>query len=208
MSDTIMILAFAAAVAAIVVTPGADMAIIVTAALNGRASGLAAVAGVLSGVTAHIGLAALGITAIVATTAGALEVLAWAGAAYLLWLGLSFWRAAEGAKLAPGGTASSPGAAWRRGAVTNLLNPKAYVFMLLVFPQFIRPDGWPAGVQAMLLGLLVLVIAAALYAPLALFVARAGQGLLERPGMARLMHRAAGSLLAVLGAGLGLAQLI
>src|SRR3546814_10924146 len=84
MVELILILAFATAVFAIVITPGADMTIILTSALSGgRSAGLAAVGGVATGGLAHILFSVAGLTAIVAAVPAALTVLGWIGAAYL-----------------------------------------------------------------------------------------------------------------------------
>jgi threonine/homoserine/homoserine lactone efflux protein len=78
--------------------------------------------------------------------------------------------------------------------------------MLIVFPQFIRRDGWPIAVQALLLGGLVLAIAVPVYSGLALAAARAARGLLARPGAILLVHRGAGILLGGIGLTLAAAQ--
>mgnify|MGYP003575780256 CR=1 FL=1 len=208
MVEFILILAFATAVFAIVITPGADMTIILTSALSGgRSAGLAAVGGVATGGLAHILFSVAGLTAIVAAIPAALTVLGWIGAAYLFWLGTAFLRAGGGDSLTGWSDALSPQEAWRRAAVTNLLNPKAYLFMLAVFPQFIRPDGWPVWLQASLLGALLLAIAIPIYSGLALAAAHMGRGLMARPGATVWLNRMAGVVLLLLGAALAAAQL-
>ncbi len=202
-----MIWTFALLVLAIVVTPGADMAIVVTSALGGgRVAGLAAVGGIAIGASAHILFSAAGLSALVAADPEVLALLGWAGAAYLLWLAAGFLRAKVEPALPAPGAAVAPGAALRRAIATNLLNPKAYLFVLIVFPQFIRRDGWPIGVQALLLGGLVLAIAVPVYGGLALAAARAAQGLLARPAAILLVHRGAGILLGGIGLTLAMAQ--
>src|SRR3546814_10694891 len=120
MVELILILAFATAVFAIVITPGADMTIILTSALSGgRSAGLAAVGGVATGGLAHILFSVAGLTAIVAAVPAALTVLGWIGAAYLFWLGSAFLRAGGGDRMAGWSDALSPPNAWARGRVTN-----------------------------------------------------------------------------------------
>lgn len=207
MVDPLMILAFAAAVFAIVITPGADMAIIVSSALGGgRAAGLAAVAGVALGAFAHIAFSAAGLSALVAASPAVLTLLGWFGTFYLLWIGLAFLRA--GTTLSLTGTASAlpARAAWRRAMLTNLLNPKAYLFMLAIFPQFMRKDGLPAWLQALLLGALILAIAIPVYSVVAIAAARAGGRLTERPGAALWINRSAGAVLFAVAATMAAAQ--
>lgn len=209
MSEPLMIWAFVAAVVAIVVTPGADIAIIVTSALSGgRRAGLAAVAGVASGGTAHIAFSVVGLTALVAASPRALAALSWAGAAYLTWLGVSFLRASAAPRIDGRIAPVSPAAAWRRAAVTNLLNPKAYLFMVIVFPQFICRDCWPVWLQALLLGGLLLGIAVLIYAVIALATAHFGSRVLTHPRTVVWINRGAGMLLVSLGLGLAVAQAI
>jgi threonine/homoserine/homoserine lactone efflux protein len=86
--------------------------------------------------------------------------------------------------------------------------PKAYLFMLVVFPQFIRPGGWPAGVQALVLGALLLAIAVPIYSGLALAAAQAGAALSRRPDTGRLINRAAGLVLVALGLALAAGQIV
>lgn len=207
MAEPLMIWAFVAAVVAIVVTPGADIAIIVTSALSGgRRTGLAAVAGVASGGAAHIAFSVAGLTALVAASPGALATLSWAGAAYLIWLGVSFLRASDVLDIDGRVAPVSPAAAWRRAALTNLLNPKAYLFMVIVFPQFICRGCWPVWLQALLLGGLLLGIAVLIYAVIALASAQFGSRVLTDPRTAVWINRGAGMLLALLGLGLSMAQ--
>lgn len=204
-----MIWAFVAAVVAIVITPGADMAIIVTSALGGgRRAGLAAVAGVASGGAAHIAFSAIGLTALVAANRGALAALSWAGAAYLIWLGVSFLRARDVPGIDRRAAAVSPAGAWRRAALTNLLNPKAYLFMVIVFPQFICRDCWPIWIQALVLGGLLLGIAVVIYAVIALAAAQVGSRVLSDARTAAWINRAAGMLLALVGLGLAVSQAV
>ena len=207
MVETLLLMAFATAVVTIVITPGADMAIIVTSALGGgRAAGLAAVAGVATGGLAHILFSAAGLTALVTAVPVALTVLGWVGAVYLLWLGAAFLRTGGQKAIQSRDRAITPSAAWRRAAVTNLLNPKAYLFMLAIFPQFIRPNGWPVWLQASVLGALLLAIAIPVYSGLALAAAHAGRGLMTRPGTALWVNRAAGAVLLLLGMALAITQ--
>ncbi|MBP1806503.1 LysE family translocator [Rubellimicrobium aerolatum] len=122
-------------------TPGPNMAwLAVVAAGEGAGVGLAAVAGVALGLGVVGVAAALGLAALVAASPALYEVLRWGGAAYLLWLAWDGWRGAvEEAPPLPGRAVAR---AFRRGLVTNLLNPKAGVFYVAVLPGFLPPgDG-------------------------------------------------------------------
>ncbi|HEX5378691.1 MAG TPA: LysE family translocator [Phenylobacterium sp.] len=194
-----MLLTFLATVAAIIVTPGADMAVILGSTLQaGRRQGYAALAGVLSGALVHVGVAALGLSALIAASPGLLRIIALAGSVYLVWIGVSLAR--SGAELALGLKGPAGGwAAWRRAVVTNLLNPKAYLFMLAIFPQFLKPGGWPNWAQTLVLGAILVASAGLLYGLMvAVSAAVAGRGGV-RPGATLWIGRLTGIYLAGLG---------
>jgi threonine/homoserine/homoserine lactone efflux protein len=135
--DLTTLLAFAATSVAIELTPGPNMVwLAIVAASDGRRAGFAAVAGVALGL-AVVGIAAaLGLAAIIADSPMSYQVLRWAGVGYLLWLAWDGWR---GADEAPEHAAlgSSLGRYFQRGLITNLLNPKAFVFYIAVLPGFL-----------------------------------------------------------------------
>src|SRR5688572_6806624 len=130
------------------ITPGADLALIgARSAGQGFRSGAAAALGVGAGCFVHVAAAALGLSALVASSATAFTVLRWVGAAYLVWLGIGLLRS-DGA----GAAAATPAPAlstWRsfvQGFLTNALNPKVALFFLAFLPQFIETNaphkGW------------------------------------------------------------------
>ena len=130
------------------VTPGADLALIgARSAGHGFRSGAAAALGVGAGCFVHVAAAALGLSALIASSATAFTVLRWVGAAYLVWLGIGMLRAPAGAEAA---AAPSPASGARRsfvqGFLTNALNPKVALFFLAFLPQFIDANasnkGW------------------------------------------------------------------
>jgi threonine/homoserine/homoserine lactone efflux protein len=118
-------------------TPGADMTFTaVSAARGGWRTGLAAAAGTSIGCLAHIAFAAVGISALIATSAMAFTVLKYAGAAYLLYLAWTLIRQRKIEAAAPAAPLTRL-AACRRAALVNLLNPKVGIFFLAFLPQFI-----------------------------------------------------------------------
>lgn len=130
------LLGFALAVLLIELTPGPNMAWLAgLAATEGRRAGVAAVVGVALGLLANGVLAALGLVALLQAAPQLLWALRLAGAGMMLWLAISAWRDAD----APAGQ-SRPAAGTRQsflaGALINLLNPKAYMFFVVVAPQF------------------------------------------------------------------------
>lgn len=146
------------------VMPGPDMLVLLqTGARQGRRHALATVAGLAVARAAHVALAALGLAALLRTAPWAFHVVRLAGAAYLVWLAIGILRAPLGGLEAHGGQGplrGSYGAAFRRGLLTNLLNPKALLFCSVLLPQFVRPGNpWP---QFLLLGTILVAVGVAL----------------------------------------------
>jgi threonine/homoserine/homoserine lactone efflux protein len=179
------LLLFVLASVIVEVTPGPNMAwLAVVAAAEGRRPGYAAVAGVALGL-ALIGLAAaFGLAAAVGASPALYQALRWGGVAWLLWLAYDGWRDAG----APAGPVS-PGIAraFRRGLVTNLLNPKAAVFYLTVVPAFVTD---PARPLPEILGLTAtyVAIATAIHAGI-VTLAGTARPLLTDPGRSRTLRR-------------------
>lgn len=120
-------------------SPGPDMALVMRNTLRtGRAAGAATAAGVMTGNLVHIGYAALGLGWLVAHNQLVYDALRYAGAAYLVYLGVHSIRAAlrPSAAQAP---PERPGSAYRQGVLNNLLNPKGALFYLGVFATLITP---------------------------------------------------------------------
>ncbi|MGL4279461.1 MAG: LysE family translocator, partial [Albidovulum sp.] len=131
--------AFVLTATLIELTPGPNMAwLALVAATEGRRPGYAAVAGVALGL-ALIGVAAaFGLAGMIAATPALNQVLRWGGVLYLLWLAWDGWRdAGDGAGNGDGSVTLAR--AFRRGLITNLLNPKAAVFYVAVLPGFTDP---------------------------------------------------------------------
>ncbi|ETX30504.1 LysE family translocator [Roseivivax isoporae] len=132
--------------------PGADVTFAIASGLRGGPrAGLAAAAGVSAGCLVHVALTAMGVAAALSAAPTALTALRWAGAAYLAVLAVRAWREAGAAGPAGEGAASFAGA-FRRGALTNVLNPKVALFVLAFLPQFADPARGPVWAQLLALG--------------------------------------------------------
>lgn len=136
---------FAFTVLVLNATPGVDMLYTVSRTLTGGwRSGLAASLGISAGCVVHALLAAFGLAALLAMSSWAFSLIKWAGAAYLVWLGLGMLgdalRRGEPASTAAPPVAASAWAVFRQGLLTNVLNPKVALFFLAFLPQFILPE--------------------------------------------------------------------
>jgi len=157
-----LIAVFALATFVLTVTPGPGVLYVVGRSVGGgRMAGFASMLGIETGEAVYIAGAALGITALLATSAIALSVLRYAGAAYLVVLGIKAWRDGDRDAEPEGADGAGRAGLWGaygRGLVVQLLNPKVAIFFLAYFPQFVRP-GQPAAPQIALLGAIYLAIA-------------------------------------------------
>jgi threonine/homoserine/homoserine lactone efflux protein len=162
-----LIAAFLVASLVLAVTPGPGVVYIVARTLaQGRAAGLASVAGVALGNLGNALGASLGLAALFAVSAAAFDVVKWAGAAYLLWLAWqALRRPAPAGTAMPAGVGAAPALAriFRDGFLVALLNPKTALFFAAFLPQFIADPAGAAGpglAQTALLGLLFVTVAA------------------------------------------------
>jgi threonine/homoserine/homoserine lactone efflux protein len=151
--------AFAIASVVVAVTPGPAVFYIVTRSLSqGRRAGLASVAGVALGNLGNALGASLGLAALFSISALAFSVVKYAGAGYLIYLGIKAWRRPVRLEPARLGAAARPARVFRDGLVVALLNPKTALFFSAFLPQFIDPRA-PALSQSLLLGVLFILIA-------------------------------------------------
>ena len=187
---------FAMLVLGVVVLPGLDMAYIMGSAMTGgRRTGFAALAGVIVGGICHVVMTSLGIGVLLRVVPGAFNALLLAGAIYIAWIGWSLLRSGAGfGAIAP--SAPRPlGATFRQGLLTCLLNPKAYLFMLAIFPQFLRPQYGPLWIQAIVLWLIIAINQLCVYGGLALTADGVRRWLSRKPAAAPMAARVVGVLL-------------
>lgn len=155
--------AFALTSILIELTPGPNMAYLAILSLSrGRLAGLAAVAGVALGLAILGGLAALGVGELIAANPLLYQVLRWAGVAYLLWLAWDTYADAR-RPIATDIDHEPVSRHFRRGLVTNLLNPKAMLFYLTVMPGFVNAALPPLG-QTLALGAVYVAVATLIHA--------------------------------------------
>jgi threonine/homoserine/homoserine lactone efflux protein len=198
------LLAFILAASLVTVTPGLDTALVLrAAAAEGRKSGAWAAVGVGVGCLTWGGAVALGLTALLAASTAAYALLRWAGAAYLLYLGVRLLlspRSVLEIETAP----SAAGHPFRRGLFTNLLNPKVGVFYVSFLPQFI-PSGVSAPAWSFLLAAIHVALGLAWFALLIGAIARARRWL-ARPGMVKTLDRLTGCVFVGFGLNLALSR--
>ncbi len=183
-------------------TPGPDTAYILGRSIaQGRAAGIASAFGIATGSIFHTCAAALGLSAILATSARAFSAIKLVGGAYLIFLGIKMLLQRQHRLNLPSNFRRSTAyAAFRQGILTNVLNPKVALFFLAFLPQFIDP-GSSAKVPAFLtLGLTFVTTGTIWCLILAWFASALGERLRGNPTIAELLNRAVGSLFVFLGA--------
>jgi len=194
--------AFVLASVLLALFPGPNMALIVANSVrSGPRAGLLTLAGTTSAMVMQLTLVGVGMTTLLATAGIWFSVLRWAGALYLIWIGVSAWRAGTPAVefAAP---VRSARALWARGLLVSLTNPKLLLFFGAFFPQFIRRDA-PVAPQVVVLSVTFVVVAVSVDCGWALLAGRMRRLILAR---GRMLNRVSGGLLVVAGVGLAFAR--
>jgi threonine/homoserine/homoserine lactone efflux protein len=200
MPDASTFLLFAAASLAFLAIPGPSVFYIVTRSLaQGRRAGVTSMLGVQAGGLVHVVAAAFGVSALIASSATAFTIVKYAGAAYLIVLGIRKLRSRgeEDGEPETGGPASGSRLFWQ-GAVVNLLNPKTALFFLAFLPQFVDPSAQIAP-QMLVLGTLLVGLGVVSDGTYALVAAGAGRRLRETAAARRMLDRVSGAVFISLG---------
>ncbi|HZB36249.1 MAG TPA: LysE family translocator [Gaiellaceae bacterium] len=160
MTDISTFALFVLAALALAVVPGPAVLYIVAQSVDqGRLAGLVSALGIGTGGLVHVAAATVGLSSLLASSATAFTIVKYAGAAYLILLGIRRLLTREEV----GEEAHQPPRAnrqiFRNGVVVNVLNPKTALFFLAFLPQFVDPDASAATLQILLLGLIFVVIA-------------------------------------------------
>jgi threonine/homoserine/homoserine lactone efflux protein len=183
----------------VIILPGLDMAFVMASAVvGGRRSGLAAVAGIIAGGVCHVTMAMLGVAVLLKLWPALFNFVLLAGACYIAWIGWSLLRSENAFRIAsaPGKvTTKAPAMTFFQAMMTSLLNPKAYVFMLAIFPQFLKIDAGPIWRQALVLGVITWLTQAAVYGGLALLSSNASGWFDANPRGGAIAGRLIGALL-------------
>jgi len=191
---------FLAAALALLIVPGPAVLFIVARSVEqGRLAGVVSTLGIGTGSLVHVAAAALGLSSLLVSSATAFSVVKYAGAAYLVFLGLRTLLAKDEAAAEPGARARSLGRLYRQGVVVNVLNPKTALFFFAFLPQFVDPARGSVGLQIATLGCLFVVLGLASDGLYALLAGTAGAVLRRSIAFARMRRWVAGSVFVGLG---------
>lgn len=195
------LLTFMLAAAILVAIPGPAVVYIVNRGISqGRRAAVISALGIETGALVHVVAATVGLSALIASSSELFHLVKYAGAAYLILLGIRSWMSRD--KLHAGDLPMRPVSLrrlYRQGIVVNVFNPKVGVFFLAFLPQFVAPGHGAVWFQMLIFGGLFLIVATVLDIVWALTSALAGEWLSRRQRVARLRHRLSGAVYIGLG---------
>jgi threonine/homoserine/homoserine lactone efflux protein len=196
------LIAFSLAALVLIVVPGPNIIYIVARGVEqGRQAAVFSALGVETGSLVHIGAAAIGLSALLASSQLAFDTVRYLSAAYLLYLGLrTFARRDRPAADAEETGAPSLASTYRQAVFVNVLNPKVALFFLAFLPQFVDPARGPAWAQILVLGVVFLLIGLCLDLSYATAAGTIGHWLQRRPRALRWQRYTSGSVYLALGA--------
>lgn len=153
----------------IIIVPGMDMIFVLANALaGGTRAGLAAILGIMGGGVVHTITGTLGVTVLTVLIPQLFVPMLLIGAAYMIWVGIGLMRSSITVDRVDGSAAPSQLTTFRRGFTTCILNPKAWLFILAVFPQFMKPQYGSILHQAIIMGAMTVVLQFLIYGAVAL----------------------------------------
>jgi threonine/homoserine/homoserine lactone efflux protein len=191
---------FALAALALLVVPGPSVLYIVTQSVrDGRRAGLVSVLGIQTGALVHVTAAAIGLSALIASSAKAFDALKFAGAAYLIFIGVRRLLGRDEVDVSDPRGQAELSRLYAQGIVVNVLNPKTALFFLALLPQFVDPARGPVVVQVLVLGLFFVALALVSDGLWALVAGTFGDRLRGSRAFARVQRYVSGSVFLGLG---------
>ena len=191
---------FIAASALLAVAPGPDIIYVLTRGIaQGWRAGMAAALGFASGCVFHTVLAAVGVAALIRSSELAFYLVRYAGAAYLVWIGIQALRHASSFSIETAGDKRALGTIYRQSVIGNMLNPKVTLFFLAFLPQFVNTEAGHVGWQMALLGAVFMVITVVVFGAIAIFSGWIGDRVRRKPAIGRRLNVFAGVTFIALG---------
>ncbi len=191
----------------LIVTPGPDLIYVLTKGVaNGKKAGIISAAGVVLGILVHTVFAAIGLSAILQTSATAFMVVKLVGATYLVYLGVKSLLSSGDFNIKVG-EKSSYRKLFSQGLLSNTLNPKVALFFIAFLPQFINPDSTASvAAQLIVLGMLFATCTLIFLSILGYFSGSIGIYLNKRKKLANIIQYLSGAVLVLLGVRLAFAK--
>jgi threonine/homoserine/homoserine lactone efflux protein len=196
------LLLFASIIVVLALTPGPDVIYITTRGIaQGRKAALLSTAGICTGYLVYTLLAALGLSALLQASTIAFDIIRYAGATYLMYLGIRTLLSKHGGSLTQGTVNPLPARRiLQQGILTSMLNPKGILVFAALLPQFVNPRLGGLPLQMTAFGLTFTLICLCVYGGYAYLSGRLGEKLATQPRFASLLRWLTGSVLIGLGA--------
>lgn len=187
------IVLFLAASALLTIAPGPDIVYVLTRGIaQGPRAGVAAALGFATGCIFHTVLAAVGIAALIRSSELAFDLVRYAGAAYLVWIGMQALRHRASFSIEGASDARALSTIYRQSVIGNVLNPKVTLFFLAFLPQFVNAEAGHVGWQMALLGAIFMGVTIVIFSAVALFAGWIGAWIRRKPAIGERLNIFAG----------------
>lgn len=207
MIDQTTLIAYVAIVLGFVFIPGpATLLTSARATSSGAKVGIATGAGIAAGDMLHTMMAVVGISAVIAASAWLFTAVKYAGAAYLIYLGLKAILDKSPITMASGALRIDAGSAFRQAIVAEILNPKTAMFFLAFLPQFVKPQNGSAALQLTILGTIFVLLGLLSNTVFALSAAGLGRFLRRNPSVLKWQSKVVGGIYCAVGIRLALQE--
>jgi threonine/homoserine/homoserine lactone efflux protein len=191
---------FLVASALLTIAPGPDIVYVLTRGISqGPKAGIAAAFGFATGCIFHTVLAAVGIAALIRSSDVAFNAVRYAGAAYLVWIGIQALRHRASFSIEGASDARALATIYKQSVIGNILNPKVTLFFLAFLPQFVNTQAEHIGWQMALLGVLFMIQTAVIFGAVALFSGWIGAWMRKKPAIGQRLNVFAGVTFIALG---------
>ena len=191
---------FLVASALLTIAPGPDILYVLTRGISqGPKAGVAAALGFATGCIFHTLLAAVGIAALIRSSPLAFDVVRYAGAAYLVWIGIQALRHRAAFSIEGASDARALATIYRQSVIGNMLNPKVTLFFLAFLPQFVNAQAGGVAWQLALLGAIFMAQTAIIFGAVALFSGWLGAWIRRKPAIGERLNVFAGLTFIALG---------
>ena len=191
---------FLVASALLTIAPGPDIVYVLTRGISqGPKAGIAAALGFATGCIFHTVLAAVGIAALIRSSDVAFNAVRYAGAAYLVWIGIQALRHRASFSIEGATDARALATIYKQSVIGNILNPKVTLFFLAFLPQFVNAQAGHVGWQMALLGVVFMVNTVLIFGAVALFSGWIGAWIRRKPAIGQRLNVFAGITFIALG---------
>ena len=199
---------FIVASALLAIAPGPDVVYVLTRGIaQGRKAGIAAALGFATGCLFHTGLAVFGVAALIRSSDLAFDLVRYAGAAYLVWIGIQALRHASAFAIDAAGPSKALRLIYRQSVIGNALNPKVTLFFLSFLPQFVDAGAGRVEFQMALLGVVFMAVTVVVFGAVAIFSGWIGEWVRRKPAIGARLNVFAGITFIALGVRVALPDL-